>query len=158
MGYFTSPYASELLHRAVTVYMYLKDQADKDGKCYPAIWYHRRGAEAVPQHRQARHCRPYKKRPHSEGAAVARKRGQKQLRVLYSIIGCAVGMAKNFTAVPGEESALLVNSGGGHDEPSRRTSHYRNFSTTEKEQLLSLHLGVNRLFQTAASPTKLYYC
>ncbi len=37
MSYFTSLYASELPHRAVSVYMYLKDRADKDGKCYPAI-------------------------------------------------------------------------------------------------------------------------
>lgn len=37
MGYFTSLYASELPHRAVTVYMYLRDRADKEGKCYPAI-------------------------------------------------------------------------------------------------------------------------
>lgn len=37
MGYFTSLYASDLPHRAVAVYMYLKDRADKDGKCYPAI-------------------------------------------------------------------------------------------------------------------------
>lgn len=37
MGYFTSLYASELPHRARTVYMYLYDRADKDGKCYPAI-------------------------------------------------------------------------------------------------------------------------
>ena len=48
MGYFTSLYASELPHRAVAVYMYLKDRADKDGKCYPAIKNNRRGAEAVP--------------------------------------------------------------------------------------------------------------
>lgn len=37
MGHFTSLYASELPHRAVAVYMYLKDRADRDGKCYPAI-------------------------------------------------------------------------------------------------------------------------
>lgn len=37
MGYFTSIYASELSHRAVAVYMYLRDRADRDGKCYPAI-------------------------------------------------------------------------------------------------------------------------
>ena len=37
MGYFTSLYASELPHRAVAVYMYLRDRADEDGKCYPAI-------------------------------------------------------------------------------------------------------------------------
>lgn len=37
MGYFTSLYISELPHRAVTVYMYLRDRADKNGKCYPAI-------------------------------------------------------------------------------------------------------------------------
>ena len=37
MGYFTSLYASELPHRAVAVYMYLRDRADKDRKCYPAI-------------------------------------------------------------------------------------------------------------------------
>ena len=37
MAYFTSLYASELPHRAVAVFMYLRDRADKDGKCYPAI-------------------------------------------------------------------------------------------------------------------------
>ena len=37
MGYFTSLYAEDISHRAVTVYMYLRDRADKDGKCYPAI-------------------------------------------------------------------------------------------------------------------------
>ncbi|AGA69224.1 hypothetical protein Desdi_1748 [Desulfitobacterium dichloroeliminans LMG P-21439] len=37
MGYFTPVYASELPHRARSVYMYLHDRADKDGKCYPAI-------------------------------------------------------------------------------------------------------------------------
>ncbi len=37
MGYFTSLYSSELPHRAVAVFMYLRDRADKDGKCYPAI-------------------------------------------------------------------------------------------------------------------------
>ncbi|OLN31347.1 helix-turn-helix domain-containing protein [Desulfosporosinus metallidurans] len=37
MGYFSSLYASELPHRAVAVYMYLHDRADKGGKCYPAI-------------------------------------------------------------------------------------------------------------------------
>jgi len=37
MGYFSSLYASELPHRAVAVFMYLRDRADKDGKCYPAI-------------------------------------------------------------------------------------------------------------------------
>ena len=37
MGYFTSIYSSELPHRAVAVYMYLHDRADRDGKCCPAI-------------------------------------------------------------------------------------------------------------------------
>lgn len=37
MGYFTSLYSSELPHRAVAVYMYLRDHTDKGGKCYPAI-------------------------------------------------------------------------------------------------------------------------
>jgi len=37
MGYFTSLYSADLPHRAVTVYMYLRDRADKEGKCYPAI-------------------------------------------------------------------------------------------------------------------------
>ena len=37
MGYFTSLYSSELPHRAVTVYMYLRDRCDKDGKCSAAI-------------------------------------------------------------------------------------------------------------------------
>lgn len=37
MGYFTSIYAEDIPHRAKAVYMYLRDRADKDGKCYPAI-------------------------------------------------------------------------------------------------------------------------
>lgn len=37
MGYFSSLYSSELPHRSRTVFMYLHDRADKDGKCYPAI-------------------------------------------------------------------------------------------------------------------------
>jgi predicted transcriptional regulator len=37
VGYFTSIYAEDLPHRAKAVYMYLRDRADKNGKCYPAI-------------------------------------------------------------------------------------------------------------------------
>lgn len=37
MGYFESIYASELSHRARTVYMYLKDRADGQGRCWPGI-------------------------------------------------------------------------------------------------------------------------
>ncbi|MFZ2539620.1 MAG: helix-turn-helix domain-containing protein [Oscillospiraceae bacterium] len=37
MAYFTSLYAEEIPHRAVAVYMYLKDRANQDGTCYPAI-------------------------------------------------------------------------------------------------------------------------
>lgn len=37
MGYFTSIYAEDLPHRAKAVYMYLRDRADKSGRCYPAI-------------------------------------------------------------------------------------------------------------------------
>lgn len=37
MGYFTSVYSSDLPHRAVAVYMYLRDRAGQNGKCYPAI-------------------------------------------------------------------------------------------------------------------------
>jgi len=37
MGYFDSVYAADLPHRAVTVYMYLKNRAGKEGQCFPAI-------------------------------------------------------------------------------------------------------------------------
>ena len=37
MGYFNSVYAADLPHRAVTVYMYLKNRAGKDKLCFPAI-------------------------------------------------------------------------------------------------------------------------
>ena len=30
-------YEAELPHRAVAVYLYLKDRADQEGTCYPAI-------------------------------------------------------------------------------------------------------------------------
>lgn len=37
MSYFQKIYQSELSHRARSVYMYLKDRADKDGTCWPGI-------------------------------------------------------------------------------------------------------------------------
>lgn len=37
MGYFKKLYSSDLPHRAIAVYMYLHDRADKEGKCWPAI-------------------------------------------------------------------------------------------------------------------------
>ena len=37
MTNFRNIYSSDLSHRARAVYMYLKDRADKDGKCWPAI-------------------------------------------------------------------------------------------------------------------------
>ena len=37
MGYCESIYASSLNHRARVVYMYLKDRADSEGKCWPGI-------------------------------------------------------------------------------------------------------------------------
>ena len=37
MGYFDSIYSAGLPHRAVTVYMYLKDRTNKEGICWPAI-------------------------------------------------------------------------------------------------------------------------
>lgn len=37
MGYFSSIYAMDLPHRAKVVYMYLRDRADKTGKCWPAV-------------------------------------------------------------------------------------------------------------------------
>lgn len=37
MGYFSSIYAAGLPHRAVAVYMYLQDRADKESKCWPSI-------------------------------------------------------------------------------------------------------------------------
>lgn len=37
MSYFDSIYASDLPARAVNVYRYLKERANKDGQCWPAI-------------------------------------------------------------------------------------------------------------------------
>lgn len=37
MGYFDSIYATDLPHRAVTVYMYLVERANKDSICWPAV-------------------------------------------------------------------------------------------------------------------------
>ena len=37
MAYFQNIYHSELNHRAIAVYMYLKDHADKQGRCWPGI-------------------------------------------------------------------------------------------------------------------------
>ena len=37
MNGFRSIYASDLSHRAKSVYMYLKDRADSEGRCRPAI-------------------------------------------------------------------------------------------------------------------------
>lgn len=37
MNGFRSIYAADLSHRAKSVYMYLKDRADSEGRCWPAI-------------------------------------------------------------------------------------------------------------------------
>lgn len=37
MSWFDSVYASGLPHRAVAVYMYLKERSDMEGKCWPGI-------------------------------------------------------------------------------------------------------------------------
>ena len=37
MGYFEKIYQADLNHRAKAVYMYLKDHADKEGRCWPGI-------------------------------------------------------------------------------------------------------------------------
>ena len=37
MGYFEKIYQADLDHRAKAVYMYLKDHADSEGKCWPGI-------------------------------------------------------------------------------------------------------------------------
>ena len=37
VSYLSSLYAVDVPHRAVVVYRYLKDRANKDGTCYPAI-------------------------------------------------------------------------------------------------------------------------
>ena len=37
MSYFQKIYGSDLSHRARSVYMYLKDRAGRDDKCWPAI-------------------------------------------------------------------------------------------------------------------------
>lgn len=37
MGYYDSVYSEELPHRAISVYMYLKERADKKSQCYPAM-------------------------------------------------------------------------------------------------------------------------
>ena len=37
MAYFQNIYHSDLSHRARAVYMYLKDHADSEGRCWPGI-------------------------------------------------------------------------------------------------------------------------
>jgi DNA-binding MarR family transcriptional regulator len=37
MNYYTSIYNSDLQHRAIAVYLYLKTRTNKDNKCFPAI-------------------------------------------------------------------------------------------------------------------------
>ena len=37
MGYFDKVYKANLSHRAKAIYMYLKDHADNEGKCWPGI-------------------------------------------------------------------------------------------------------------------------
>ena len=37
MSYFQSVYGAELSHKAVAVYMYLKDRANQSGQCWPGL-------------------------------------------------------------------------------------------------------------------------
>ncbi len=36
-GYFDSIYAANITHRAVAVFMYLKNRAGEDGECFPGV-------------------------------------------------------------------------------------------------------------------------
>ena len=37
MSYFGTIYSADLPHRAVAVYMYLRDRSDQEGRCWPSI-------------------------------------------------------------------------------------------------------------------------
>lgn len=37
MSFYAAIYSAELPHRAVSVYMYLRDRADGQGRCWPSI-------------------------------------------------------------------------------------------------------------------------
>lgn len=43
-------YEAELFHRVVAVYLYLKDRANKEGTCYPAIGNYCKETESVCQY------------------------------------------------------------------------------------------------------------
>lgn len=45
-------YSTDLPHRAIAVYMYLRDRANKDGACFPAINTNSTGLENLQKHRE----------------------------------------------------------------------------------------------------------
>lgn len=50
MGRLDFLYRMDLPHRAVSVYTYLADRANKDGECWPANSHHSGGIKAVAVH------------------------------------------------------------------------------------------------------------
>ena len=53
MNSFRNIYNSNLSHRAKSVYMYLKDRADSEGRCWPGHQNHCSGVGAFPLYGQA---------------------------------------------------------------------------------------------------------
>lgn len=132
MGYFTSVYSSELPHRARSVYMYLHDRADKDGKCYPAI-------DTIS--RELKLSRSKIKRAITDlkkaAVCVRSSAGEKTMaRAVICITSSSRIQVKQlkWPSSPRGSSVFSMSHGRVHDEPSRGTSHSKKYITSEKEQ------------------------
>jgi GntR family transcriptional regulator len=130
---FRNIYSSDLSHRARSVYMYLKDRADKDDKCWPAI------------------------------KTIAKELGLSSSTVKRALDElCQAGLltkesrwrenggrtsnllTKTDPPPPGGESANLVNWGLVHGEPTR-SAHSKIFLRQRKKQILQIYFLIQSM-------------
>ena len=138
MSYFGTIYAdTELPSRARAVYMYLRDRADSEGKCWPGIKTIasdmrlsrstvKRALTDLEQHGYLQKIPRYR----DNGSSTS------------NLIPCSKA-AKKRSPPPREDCAFLLDPGEVHDGPPRRT-HSIGGTKTEKEQTIAPMIRIFR--------------
>ena len=130
MTNFRNIYSSDLSHRARSVYMYLKDRADKDDKCWPAI-------KTIAKELGLSSSTVKRALDELCQAGLLTKR-RAYLESLPALL------TKTDPPPPGGESANLVNWGLVHGEPTR-SAHSKIFLRQRKKQILQIYFLIQSM-------------
>ena len=123
-------YRTELPHRAVSVYIYLLDRANKDGECWPAIPTMSKELK-LSQSTIRRALHDLRKEGLIETEQRYRKKGGKS-SLLYKLKH-QKGQ-KNITLPPRDNYILLVVGGTCHDVKRNRTTHLKRYYNRKIKQ------------------------